>query len=72
MINRITTRKQKLEEKQLYGYFKRQTREISYENSWIWLWKGIFKRDFESILISAKNNAIRTNYIQAKIDKTTK
>ena len=34
-INRTTTKKQKLEEKQLYGYFKRQTSEISHEKSWI-------------------------------------
>ena len=35
--------KQKLEEKQLYGYFKRQTQEILYENTWIWLRKGNLK-----------------------------
>ena len=35
MINRITlTRKQKLEENQLYGYFKRKTIEIPHEKTW--------------------------------------
>ena len=37
-INRTTiTRKPKWEEKQLYGYFKRQTDEISHEKIWMWL-----------------------------------
>ena len=45
----------KWEEKQLYGYFKRQTRA---------------KFHTKSILIAAPNNAIRTNYVKAKIDKT--
>ena len=33
MINRTTTRKQKWEEKQVYGYFKRQTSEISHKKA---------------------------------------
>ena len=34
-INRTAiTRKQKWEEKQMYGYFKRQTSKISHENAW--------------------------------------
>ena len=54
------------------GYFKRQTDEISHEKTWTWLLKGNFKRETESLLIAAYNNAIRTNYIKAKIDKTQK
>ena len=39
-INRTTiTRKEILEEKQLYGYFKRQTGKISNEKTWTWLRK---------------------------------
>ena len=45
-----------MENKQLYGYFKRQTSEIS------WLRKGNFKKKTESLLIEAQNNAIRTNW----------
>ena len=30
----------------------------------------IIKRDSESLLIAAQNNAIRTNYMKARIDKT--
>ena len=32
--------------------------------------KGNFNREIESLLIVVQNNAIRTNHIKAKIDKT--
>ena len=32
--------------------------------------KGNIKREIESLLIVSQNNAIRTNYVKAKIDKT--
>ena len=70
MDNRMTTRKQKWEEKQLYRRFKRLISNISHEKTWTWLRKGNFKRETESLLIAAQNNAIRTNLIKAKIDKT--
>ena len=66
----IITRKQKWEEKQLYGRFKRLTSDISDEKIWTWLRKGNLKRENESLLITAQNNAIRTNHIKARIDKT--
>ena len=70
-MNRTTiTRKQKWKEKQLYGYFKRQTSEISYEKIRIWLRTRKLKRKTESFLIEAQNNTIRTNYVKAKIDMT--
>ena len=54
------SRKQKWEEKKLYGHFKRQTSEISHEKTWTWLRKGNLKRETESLLIAVQNNAIRT------------
>ena len=71
MINRtIITRKQKWEEKQLYGYFKRQTSKISLVKALIWPRKGNLKRETESLIIATQNNAIRTNYyVKGKIDK---
>ena len=36
---KITRKKKKREEKQLYGYFKRQTNEISHEKTSTWLRK---------------------------------
>ena len=64
------TRKQKWGTKQEYGYFKQQTCENSHEKSWTWLRKENLNRETESLLIPAQNNAIRTDYIIAKIDKT--
>ena len=69
-ISRTITRKQKWEEKQLYRRFKRLTSDISNEKTWTWLKKGNFKRETKSLLIAAQNNAIRTNHIKARIDKT--
>ena len=70
MDNRMTiTRKQKWEEKQLYGPFKRLISNISHEKTWTWLRKGILKKNTEFLQIAAQNNAIRTNHIKARIDK---
>ena len=38
--DKMTTRKQKWEEKQLYGSFKRLINNISHQKTWIWLRKG--------------------------------
>ena len=71
MINKMTiTRKQKWEGKQLYGRFKRLINNISHDKTWTWLRKGNFKRETESLLIAAQDNAVRTNHIKARIDKT--
>ena len=71
MDNRMTiTKKQKWEGKQLYGHFKRLIKNISDDKTWTWLRKGNSKRETESLLIAAQNNAIRTNLIKARIDKT--
>ena len=50
--------------------FKRLTSDISHEKTWTWLRKGNLTRETESLLIAAQNNAIRTSYIKARIDKT--
>ena len=69
--NRMTiTRKQKWEGKQLYGRFKRLINNIPLDKTWTWLRKRNFKRGTESHLMAAQNNAIRTNHIKARIDKT--
>ena len=38
----------------------------------MWLRKGNFKRETESLQIAAQNNAIRTNHIKARIDQKKK
>ena len=71
MNNRMTiTRKQKWEGKQLYGRFKQLINNISQDKTCAWLKKGNFKRDIESLLITAQDSAIRTNHIKTSIDKT--
>ena len=70
MDNRMTiTRKQKWEGKQLHGRFKRLI-NISLDKTWTWLRKGNFKKETESLLIAAQDNAVRTNHIKSRIDKT--
>ena len=71
MDNRMTiTRKQKWEGKQFYGRFKWLIYNISHDKTWTWLRKGSFKRETESLLMAAQDNAERTNHIKARIDKT--
>ena len=70
MIIIIDNNKEKWEEKQLYVRFKRLINSISLDKSWTWLRKGNFKRERESLLMLARNNAIRTNHIKARKDKT--
>ena len=65
-----TTRKQNWEEKQIYGRFKRLINNISHQKTWIWRRKGNLKRETESLLVAAQDNAIRTNHIKTRIDKT--
>ena len=52
------------------GVLKRTMKNISHETSWKWLRKRNFKRETESLRIAAQDNAVRTNQIQVRIDKT--
>ena len=72
MNNRMTiTRKQKWEGKQIYGRFKRLINKILHEKKKItWIRTGNFKRETEFLLVAAQNNAVRTNSVKARIDKT--
>ena len=54
----------------VWAFYKRLINNISHQKTWTWLRKGNFKRETESLLIAAQNNAIRTNHIKARIDKT--
>ena len=47
----------------------KNNRHLNWENSDV-AKKGILKREIESILIAVQSNAIRTNHIKARIDKT--
>ena len=54
----------------MYGHFKKQTSDVTHEKTWIWLRKRNIERETKSLLIAAQNNAIRTNDIKARKDKT--
>ena len=64
------TMKQKWKEKQLYGQFKLLINDMSHEKTWTWLRKENFKTETESFLKAEQSNAMRTNQIIARIDKT--
>ena len=49
--------------------FQETTGEILNEMTRIWLREGNIKKETESLLRAARNNAIETNYVKAKIDK---
>ena len=49
---------------------KRLLNNTSVDKTWMWLRKRNFKRETESDLMAAQNNAIRINHINARIDKT--
>ena len=66
------SRIQKWEEKHFYGRFKRLIYNILHQNTWTWLREGNFERETESPHLAAQNNAIKTNHIKVRIDKTQK
>ena len=65
-----TERKENWKEKTLHGRFLRQTDDIAGEDRWLWLKQGNFKRETESLILTAQEQGIRTNVIEAKIDNT--
>ena len=63
--------KEKWSEKRMHGQFIRETTEnVDKEKSWQWLSRGDLKVGTEA-LCAALEQAIRTNYIKYRIDKTS-
>ena len=58
-----------LKQKKLHGQFFNQT-DVAGEEKWLWLRDRSIKRETESLIMAAQEQAIRTNAIKAKIDKT--
>ena len=48
----------------------RETEDQSNEETWSWLKQGSLKRETEALITAAQDQAIRTNYIKATIDKS--
>ena len=59
-----------LKQKKLHRRFFNQIEEVAGEEKWLWLTDGSIKRETESLILAAQEQAIRTNAIKAKIDKT--
>ena len=57
-------------QKKLHGQFFNQIEEVAREEKWLRLRDGSIKRETESLIMAAKEQAIRTNATKAKIDKT--
>ena len=51
--------------------FQATNKQISQEKIWTWLRKGNLNKETESLLITEQNNAIKTDNIKARIDKTS-
>ena len=56
--------------KALHGEYIKQTEDVMDENSWRWLKNGQLKKETEGLIIAAQDQALRTNAIKYKIDKT--
>ena len=55
----------------MYGQFVREMPETKDEKeTWHWLRKADLKVETEAMMYAAQEQAIRTNYVKHKIDKT--
>lgn len=54
----------------LYGQFATQSKDQRNDETWTWLKEGKLKRETESFIIAAQDQAIRTIYIKAMIDRS--
>ena len=67
---RRTENTQGWKEMALYGQFARQSEDQRNDETWTWLKKGKLKRETESLIIAAQDQAVRTNYVKATIDRS--
>ena len=65
--SRRNERSNVLKQKKLYGQFFKQIEEVAGEEKWLWLRDGSIKKQTESAIMAAQEQAIRTNAIKAKI-----
>ena len=63
-------RKTNWKEKVMHGQFLRQTEDVADKDQWLWLKDGSLKRETETLIMAAQEQALRTNLVKAKIDKT--
>ena len=65
------TRLKNWKSKAMNGQHLRQTEENSAKETWQWMKRGSLKRESESLIIAAQDQALRTNCRKAKIEKST-
>ena len=58
-----------LKQKKLHGQFFNQIEDVAGEEKWLWPRDKSVKRETESLIMAAQEQAIRTNPIKAKIDR---
>ena len=56
--------------KMMHGQFLRQTKAVGNQDRWQWFRNGALKRETESLTFASQGQAIRTNVIKGKIDKS--
>ena len=69
-INNETVRLDTWNAKVMHGQYRRQITTIADPSSWQWLQQDL-KKETESLIIAAQDQAIRTNYIKHRVDKST-
>ena len=68
---RLEARVSEWKEKPLHGQYLRETEDVKIMDTWLWLREGTLKKETESLLTAAQDQALRTNIIETKIDKTS-
>ncbi|XP_067939708.1 uncharacterized protein [Watersipora subatra] len=66
-----TERKQDWHDKSMNKQHLRQTEDQAAKETWQWMKRGCLKRETESLSIAAQDQALRSNYRKAKIEKST-
>ena len=68
----MNIRRERWQCKPLHGQYLRDIEgKIDKENTWCWLKIRDLKKETEGFIMAAQDQALRTNTIRAKIDKTT-
>ena len=55
-------------DKPMHGQHIRDTKEQAAPETWKWMRRGTLKRETESLIVAAQDQALRTNYRKAKIE----
>jgi len=69
--NQKRNRLEKWHDKPMNGQHLRQTEKHAAPETWKWMQRGSLKRETESLIVAAQDQALRTNYRKARIEKST-